>query len=207
VPNKPPEPRQRLSSEERRAEIIRAARETFVEFGPTGARTRTIAERAGITEPALYRHFRSKEELYRVAIEQPLAEMLDDVVAQAARLGADDTMTRDECLDAVNRLFLRAMLELGAMAGPSLYAEMAHGKRFYQSVVRPRLRDAFVHVYGRLTGRPLPDGDIGLLVIVFLGIHSGIAVDAVMSGRTVDIADAARHINALVGLPSPSTLE
>jgi AcrR family transcriptional regulator len=200
VTSSAPEPRRRLSSDERRAQIVEAARATFLQDGPTGARTRAIAARAGITEPLLYRHFGSKEELYRVAIEEPLALMLDDVVAAAERLGGDDTLTRDELFDAVNRLFLRAMLELGRMAGPSLYADMSHGRRFYQSVVRPRLRDAFAHVYERLSGRPLPADDIGLLVIVFLGIHSGIAIDALMSNRTLDVDEAARHINALLGL-------
>lgn len=188
-----------MSSEERRAEIVEAARQTFLEVGPSGARTRAIAERAGITEPLLYRHFASKEELYRVAIEEPLARMLDEVVAEAERLGAQDSLSREELFDAVNRLFLRTMIELARMAGPSLYADMSHGKRFYQSVVRPRLRDAFSHVYTPLSGRPLPDGDIGLLVIVFLGIHSGIAIDSLMSNRTVDLDEAARHINALLG--------
>jgi AcrR family transcriptional regulator len=47
----------------RRAEIIRAARDAFVERGYAGASLRYIAERAGITHAALLHHFTGKEEL------------------------------------------------------------------------------------------------------------------------------------------------
>ena len=45
--------------------IERAALELFVEFGIDGASIRQIAERAGVTEGALYRHHASKDDLVR----------------------------------------------------------------------------------------------------------------------------------------------
>lgn len=47
----------------KKADIVRAALQMFAEKGFRGATIRDIAEAAGVTEGALYRHFASKEEL------------------------------------------------------------------------------------------------------------------------------------------------
>ncbi len=59
----PPEKkRRRLSSEERRAEIIRNAVQYFASEG-FDISTRDLADKLGITQPLLYRYFKSKDEL------------------------------------------------------------------------------------------------------------------------------------------------
>ncbi|CAM5581172.1 TetR/AcrR family transcriptional regulator [Streptomyces aurantiogriseus] len=47
----------------RRAEIVRAARDSFAENGYAKASLRDIADRAGITHAGLLHHFRNKDEL------------------------------------------------------------------------------------------------------------------------------------------------
>jgi AcrR family transcriptional regulator len=54
----------RRSSPERRAEILTASLELFARHGHHGVTTRMIADAAGISEALLYRHFRSKEQLF-----------------------------------------------------------------------------------------------------------------------------------------------
>ncbi len=49
----------------KKAAIERSALELFVEKGVDGTSIRDIAERAGVTEGALYRHHRSKDDLVR----------------------------------------------------------------------------------------------------------------------------------------------
>jgi AcrR family transcriptional regulator len=63
----------RVTAPERRELILAAAREVFLESGLAGARTKEIADRAGVNEALLYRHFASKEELFTEAIVEPLA--------------------------------------------------------------------------------------------------------------------------------------
>jgi len=62
------ERRERLTGEERRAQIIDAALKLFAEKGFSGTRTREIAELAGISETLIFQHFRTKEDLYRAAL-------------------------------------------------------------------------------------------------------------------------------------------
>jgi AcrR family transcriptional regulator len=60
----------RLERGVRRKQIIEAALSIMKERGLEGTTTRRIAERVGITEPALYRHFRGKKEIILEALEE-----------------------------------------------------------------------------------------------------------------------------------------
>ena len=55
----------RLSSEERHAAIIAAAQRVFVEKGFHGTTTRQLAEAAGVSEALLFKHFPSKQAIYK----------------------------------------------------------------------------------------------------------------------------------------------
>ena len=65
---KPGNRKERISGEERRAQIIDAALKLFAEKGFSGTRTKEIAELAGISETLIFAHFKSKEELYRKSL-------------------------------------------------------------------------------------------------------------------------------------------
>ncbi len=60
----------RLSALDRRRQIIRTASALFARRGYRGTTTREIAERAGINEALLFRHFPSKEKLYWTIIDE-----------------------------------------------------------------------------------------------------------------------------------------
>ena len=62
------EKRERLTSEERKAKIIDAALTLFAEKGFSGTKTKEIAEAAGTSEPLIFWHFKSKEDIYREAL-------------------------------------------------------------------------------------------------------------------------------------------
>jgi AcrR family transcriptional regulator len=67
----------RKSAEERRKDVLEAAREVFAEHGLSGASTDEIARKAGISQPYLFRLFRTKKELFITAIESCFAETLE----------------------------------------------------------------------------------------------------------------------------------
>jgi len=58
--------------------LLVAAREVFTEKGFSGATMREIAERAGLTQAMLYRHFGSKEALFVEATVVPLIEFITE---------------------------------------------------------------------------------------------------------------------------------
>jgi len=63
------EKRGRLSSEERKAKIIDAALTLFAKKGFSGTKTKDIAEAARTSEPLIFWHFKSKEDIYREALK------------------------------------------------------------------------------------------------------------------------------------------
>jgi AcrR family transcriptional regulator len=63
--------------------IERAALEVFVRDGVDGATTKAIAAQAGVSEGAIYRHFKSKDEL-AVTLFMGVHRHLSDLISQAA---------------------------------------------------------------------------------------------------------------------------
>jgi TetR/AcrR family transcriptional regulator len=81
VPLDPRGDRRRLSSGDRRRQLIRSAVDLFSRHGFSGTRTKDIAAACGVSEAILFRHFATKEDLYRA--------ILDD---QQQESGADEWM-------------------------------------------------------------------------------------------------------------------
>ena len=75
-PARSPQPRWRRRKEERPAEIIAAALETFAERGFAATRLDDIAERAGVTRGTLYLYFPSKEELFKAVVRQAIVPVI-----------------------------------------------------------------------------------------------------------------------------------
>ena len=65
--------------------IEEVAGELFAEHGYAGARLEDIAARAGVTKQLIYRHFRSKEELYLALLTRYRDEILGRVGAGMSR--------------------------------------------------------------------------------------------------------------------------
>jgi AcrR family transcriptional regulator len=63
----------RLKAPQRREQLIDVATKLFAGFGYDATTTAAIAKAAGVTEPILYRHFKSKQELF-VAIVRSVSD-------------------------------------------------------------------------------------------------------------------------------------
>jgi AcrR family transcriptional regulator len=74
----------RSSAQVREAALV-AAGAVFAERGFAGARTREIAQRAGLTEKTLFRHFPSKVELFHAAVFEPFRKVAEAFLAEFER--------------------------------------------------------------------------------------------------------------------------
>ncbi len=68
----------RLSSEERREMILKAARGVFAENGFRGTTTKALAGAAGVSEALLFQHFPTKEALYTAMLSALFGEQEPD---------------------------------------------------------------------------------------------------------------------------------
>jgi AcrR family transcriptional regulator len=82
---------------ETRQRIQDVARELFTQKGVQRTSLQDIADRLGITKPALYYHFRSREDLVR-SILQPLIDEGEAFVAHQERLRGSNRATPRELL-------------------------------------------------------------------------------------------------------------
>ena len=69
----------------RRDEILLAAKELFLEEGYDSTTIRKIADRVGISAPALYLYFRDKEALLLALCDQTFGHLLDEIGRASCR--------------------------------------------------------------------------------------------------------------------------
>src|SRR5690625_4616930 len=69
----------RMPRDERRAQLLEAAKHVFVGNGYHAAAMDDIAERAGVSKPVLYQHFPGKLELYLALLDTHGNELVDRV--------------------------------------------------------------------------------------------------------------------------------
>jgi AcrR family transcriptional regulator len=89
----------RKTADERREEILVVALEEFGEHGLDGTSTDTIARKAGISQPYLFRLFGTKKELYLESVRRCLRQTLELFQDAAAGTSGGDA------LDAIGQAY------------------------------------------------------------------------------------------------------
>jgi len=198
-----PQPRKRLTAAVRRQMILDAARDVFVESGLNGARLRDIADRVGITEAYLYRHFASKTDLYEAAVHAPVLEATEAFARRVEEVAGGEPMTGLEIVRRINELMLEFMVDAVPYLGVALFSDVASGGTFYHSEIYPRVHEPVVYLLSGIDGWPAPDIDVDLVANSMWGLNYGIALDALLRDGTVDVAKTAERVTRLyaVGIP------
>ena len=165
----------KLPADARQRQLLDVAIHVFAAHGYAGASTQAIASAAGISEPALYRHFPSKRALFLAAFDRASTELLDGWRAIAAESGSPlDAITRigiwytDRLRARPDDLVLRYR-SLGHTDDPELGARVRANYRETLAFVRGLYEQA--HARGLIE----PSADPRVLAWLFLAI--GAALD------------------------------
>lgn len=154
---------------ETRQAIIDASLDLFGERGFEGASTRLIAERAGVTQPAVSYHFAGKEELWRSAVDQLFGRLATSIQRRLDGLAGVDERTVATLMvrhfvefSARNPQLHRIIMQESTQPGPRLdWLVDAHVRPLYATAVEifERLRGgaplaaaAAAHLYYLLIG-------------------------------------------------------
>ena len=136
----------RKSAEQRREEIVEIAFRHFAEGGYKGTSTEAIAREAGISQPYLFRLFRTKRELFLACVDRCFAQVI--AVFREAAADADDDRLHamghaySERL-LPNRHALLFQMQAYAVSEPAI---RAHVRAAYQELVRTAAELAGVEV-------------------------------------------------------------
>ena len=74
------------SSNSKRQAILLAARHAFITHGYSGSSVETIADAAPVSKPTLYKHFKSKQDLFAAVIENQCAMLLNTLSSAQAEI-------------------------------------------------------------------------------------------------------------------------
>src|SRR5262245_40049564 len=82
----------RMSAEDRKQQIATVAADLFSAKGFNGVTTKEIAEQAGVSEAIIFRHFATKDDLYRAILDQKVRQGAERMTSnlRAAQLRKDD---------------------------------------------------------------------------------------------------------------------
>jgi AcrR family transcriptional regulator len=140
----------RKSAEERREEILTVAMEHFAAGGYHGTSTEVIARQAGISQPYLFRLFRTKRELFFACNDRACEKIID-----AFRRAVVDQ--DDDCrMDAMGQAYIEELLPDRHAILMLLQGYAAAGS---DPAIREHVRDKYAEVVdevARLSGEP-PD--------------------------------------------------
>lgn len=84
---------ERMSGSERKRQIVQATLAIMAEQGLAGTTTRRIAEKVGVSEPALYKYFPGKKELILEALDA-VGELFYETLSSAAEKGGGEVTER-----------------------------------------------------------------------------------------------------------------
>ncbi|RPK75660.1 transcriptional regulator BetI [Streptomyces sp. ADI95-17] len=82
----------RMSAEERRESVIRAAITEFARGGYSATSTEAIARRVGVSQPYLFRLFPSKQAMFLAAVERCLTDTRKVFAEAAEGLGGEEAV-------------------------------------------------------------------------------------------------------------------
>jgi AcrR family transcriptional regulator len=164
------DPAKRMSSEERREQILEAALAVFGSKGYVGSTTDDVAKAASISQPYVVRLFGSKENLFLAAMERALDELL---AAFRGALAADDDRP-------VSARIGGAYVDLLRVRG--LHQTLSHGYLLgAHPVIGPAARRGFAKVWRFFRDEAGFDADESRAFIA-----EGMLIDTMIGLRLVD---------------------
>lgn len=194
-------PQPRLSADERREQIINAARQVFEQSGFDGARTRDLAAAAGVNEALLYRHFGSKEELFEAAVAAPLEEAVGKLVemsgAPPETFDVSGAVMYERTYQFLYDL-LGVMGEIGPLLGVVLFGQADRAGEYFRNRIDPSLKEVERVVEANLSAWRHKDFDVDLLVRSTVGMTWFLSTADRLCGQTRDRAAAARAITSML---------
>ena len=196
----------RVAPDERRERLLSAAREVFIASGLRGARTKDIAERAGVAEGLIFKNFGSKEGLFEAAVLEPLEIVLGEMAGYAGEFGTTSGAGRARDSERFHAHILTTMMEVAPLLGVALFSDRERGQAFYREHLSPLIAEGADSLGEALKAWRHPAVDERFLFLMFWGTHFAMALDHRYGDEPVDVGAMSKEFaRLLIRSLSPST--
>jgi AcrR family transcriptional regulator len=189
----------RLPAAKRREQLLDCAAELFAVNGYARATTAELARAAGVTEPIIYRHFKSKRDLFIALIERTGKRTLDqwrqdlanaeDPAERLKTLIGDNPMVSAQGRDAY-RVFLQAITEVDDEEIQKAWSNHIHSLQRFLAMELARAQE------NRRVTRHFPAELIAWLLID-LGLGYGVLSAMRVENHNLDAAGE-MHVQQLI---------
>jgi AcrR family transcriptional regulator len=178
----------------RRVEIIAAAQAEFIRANYSGARTRDIADAAGVNQATLFKHFPTKQALFEEAVMRPLIDAMHGVQDKVEVYEAAETAEQlAELAQGSTLRHLADMERILPLLATALFSDVDLGRKFFQESLEPLIR-----ARGEVL-RPLvkPGIDPDFVGLASFGIMFAVAMQRWLGESGGDLAVIAAQFNRL----------
>jgi AcrR family transcriptional regulator len=139
-------PQRRQSTEVRRTQIADAARTVAVKYGSEHVTVRRIAKEIGVSEGALYRHFKSKHDILSLMVERIQEDLVADIQGGAAGqtpLGILDNALRNHISSIEQRkgVSFQVIAEIISLGDTRLNKQASEALDKYAGLIRDLLSE------------------------------------------------------------------
>jgi AcrR family transcriptional regulator len=139
-------PQRRQTTEVRRTQIADAARTVAVRYGSEHVTVRKIAKEIGVSEGALYRHFKSKHDILSLMVERIQEDLVADIQRGAAGqtpLGTLDSALRNHISSIEQRkgVSFQVMAEIISLGDKKLNRQASEALDKYTGHIRDLLSE------------------------------------------------------------------
>ncbi len=186
-----------LPAEERRAATVEAMVDLAAEQNPAEITTTAIAERMGLTQGALFRHFPNKDAILEAAMSW-VSERLLARVDKAAQ-GAESPVAALEAMFMAHIDFVSRHPGVPRM----LFGELQRSgktlaKKMVQTLVR-RYRERLHHLLeaGKAQSELDADLDVEAAAVLFIGVIQGLVLQSLLAGKVGQIRRDAPAVFAI----------
>jgi AcrR family transcriptional regulator len=177
----------RKSTAIRKQEIIDAARKLIIRKGSEHLTVRAMAKQVGLTEAAIYRHFKSKREILSFLMNHIMDTMLHDVERSTAE--------NSPSLDTIEQVLKHHLSEIEQRKGMSfqIIAEIISlgdkklNKEVYEKLSLYVDRLANLLSEGARSGYLRDDIDFGSSALLLFGMIQGLSNIWALSGYSFDL--------------------
>ncbi|MDQ2091602.1 TetR/AcrR family transcriptional regulator [Marimonas arenosa] len=193
--------RQRKRAEDRKAELVATAIRLAGEVGPDRVTTQALAEAVGISQPAIFRHFPTKPDIW-LAVGETITQGMEPGAPGLPTVDENDPLAR---LEALVARYLGQIMQTPAIPA-ILFSRELHSEnealRAHFQTVMTRRRAGFAALIAAAQDRGQIGGgraEAGDLAAVILATIQGLAMRWSLEARGFDLqAEGVRLIGGVI---------